>query len=139
MCKLIKRVVCFLVTALIVFFAVALWSGGDKFRWFGEKTGSAIKDSGEKLGERADVIKREKDKAAETIKKLTGSDEKAGDSASDKQLGKKRKGASPDTSKEDIKDTETGGGKEDGNEMARNSRHTLWDSILEKIRSLKKG
>ncbi len=139
MCKLIKRVVCFLVTALIVFFAVALWSGGEKFRWFGEKTGGAIKESGEKLGKRADFIKKEKDKAAETIKKLTGGDKAAGDSEHDKQPGKKLKGASPETSKEDTKEPETSSGEEDGNKTARNSQHTLWDRILEKIRALKKG
>ncbi len=139
MLKLIKRFVCLLLTALIVFFAIALWSGGEKFRWFGEKTGGAIKDTGEKLGERADVIKRQKDKAAETIKKLTGGDEKAGDSDQGKQPGKKRKGASYEASKKDTDEPETGGGEEDGKDMTGNSQHTLWDRILEKIRALKKG
>ena len=127
-----------MVIALIAFFAVALWSGGDKFRWFGEKTGGAIKESGEKLGNSADVIKKEKDKAAETIKKLTGG-KTAGDSEQDNQPGKKHKGALRETEKEDIKEPDAGGDKEDGNKTSGNSQHTLWDRILEKVRVLTKG
>jgi Sec-independent protein translocase protein TatA len=139
MCKFIKKILFLTVTALIVFFVVALWSGGDKFRWFGEKTGGAIKESGEKLGKSADEIKKEKDKAAETIKKLTGGDEAAVDSEQDKQPGKKHKGVLRETAKEDIKEPDAGSGKEDGDKTAGNSQHTLWDSIMEKIRALTKG
>ena len=139
MCKFVKRIISLIVIALVVFFAVALWSGGDKFRWFGEKTGGAIKDSGEKLGKSADAIKKEKDKAAETIKKLTGCDEAARYSERDEHPGKKHKEALLDTAKEDLKETDAGNGKEDRNETDGNSQHALWDSILEKIRSLTKG
>jgi|GEM_PF-475741 len=139
MCKLIKRVVCFLVTALIVFFAVALWSGGEKFRWFGEKTGGAIKGMSEKLGEKADEIKQEKDKTVERIRKLAGRGEPPVDYEQYMRPDKKREGVSPDSSKGGIKEPVTRRGKEDGNKTARNSRHTLWDSILEKIRALIKG
>src|SRR5208337_1736295 len=124
MCKLIKRVVCFLVTALIVFFAVALWSGGEKCRLFGEKTGSAIKETGEKLGERADEIKGKKDEAVRSIEKFTGRDK---EETKDRSAG---------ASKEKERKPENGSAEEDGNKTAGNSQRTLWDRILEKIRAL---
>src|SRR5208283_368677 len=111
MCKLIKRVVCFLVTALIVFFAIALWSGGEKFRWFGEKTGGAIKESSEKLGEKADEIKEKKDEAANTVKKITGSDKE------------EAKHTSSGTSTRKAKKPENGSPEEDGNETTADSLH----------------
>ena len=128
-----------MVIASIVFFWVALRSGGEKFRWLGEKTGGAIKENGEKLGEKADLIKKEKDKTLQMIKKLTGGDGTAEDSGQDKQPGKKLADASRETSKKQIKEPETGSGKEDGNKAAGNSQHSLWDTILEKIKALTKG
>jgi len=139
MCKLISRVVGFLAAALIVFFGVALWSGGEKFRWFGERTGSTIREISEKLAEKADEIKQEKDQTVERIRKLAGRGEPAVDYEQYMQPDRKREGVSPDTSKEGLKEPVARRAKEDGNKTARNSRHTLWDSILEKIRALIKG
>ncbi|MBF0558200.1 MAG: hypothetical protein HQL08_05420 [Nitrospirae bacterium] len=72
MCKLIKRIICLLMLALIVFVVIAFWSGGEKFRWFGKKTGGIVEDTGEKLGNKADEIKGKKDQAEGVLKKLTG-------------------------------------------------------------------
>src|SRR5208283_2700317 len=123
MFKFIKRIICLLVIAGIVFFAIALRSGGEKFRWFGEKTGVAIKETGEKLGERADEIKGKKDEAVRSIEKFTGRDkEETQHRPSETLKGKERK-------------PENGSSEEDGNKTAGNSLHTLWESILEKIRA----
>jgi|SRR5208283_3682647 len=127
MFKFIKRIICLLVIAGIVFFAIALRSGGEKFRWFGEKTGVAIKESSEKLGERADEIKGKKDEAVRSIEKFTGG------------VKEETKDRSAGASKEKERKPENGSAEEDGNKTAGNSQRTLWDRILEKIRALKKG
>jgi len=139
MFKLIKRIICFSVIAVIVFFAIALRSGGDKFRLVGEKTGGVIKDSGEKLGKSADEIKKEKDKAAETIKTLTGGDKAAEDSEQYKKPDKKRKGASRKTAKADIKGPDAGSAEEDGNKTAADPLRSFWKNLREKISALTKG
>ncbi len=139
MFKLIKRLICLIVIASIVFFWFALRSGGEKFRWFGEKTGGVIKEKSEKLAERADVIKKEKDKALQIIKKITGGNDATEDSGRDKQPGKNIEDASRETSKKQIKEPETVSGKEDGNKTVGNSQHSLWNTILEKIKALTKG
>jgi len=126
MFKLIKRTICLLVIAVIVFFVIALRSGGEKFRWFGEKSGGVIKETSEKLGQKADELKGKKDEAVSTIEKITGRDKK------DTQ------DASSETSKEQERKPETGSAEENGNKTAGNSQHTLWDSIVEKIRALTK-
>ncbi len=127
MFKLVKRAICLSVIAVIVFVVIALQSGGERFRWFGEKTGGLIKETSEKLGQEADELKGKKDEAVSTIEKITGRDkEEAQDT-------------SYETSKEKERKPETGGAQGEGNKTAGNSQHTLWDSILEKIRALKKG
>src|SRR5208283_3017072 len=100
MFKLIRRIVCLLVIAAIVCFVIALQSGGEKFRWFGEKTGGAIKESSKKLGERADEIKVKKDAAGKYLEKFTDIDK---EEAKDK---------SSETSKEKESKPENTGGKE---------------------------
>jgi len=75
MCKFIRRIICLAVIAFIGFYAIVLWSGGEKFRWFGEKTGGVIKESGEELGRRADEIKKTEDNASNKVKKLTGAED----------------------------------------------------------------
>ncbi len=139
MFKLIKRLICLIVIASIVFFWLAFRSGGEKFRWFGEKTGGAIKEKSEKLAERADVIKKEKDKALQFIKKITGDNDATEDSGQDKQTGKKLDSDSRETSKKQMKELEPDSDKENGNKGDALSRHTLWNTILEKIKAVTKG
>lgn len=127
MFKLIKRTICFLVIAVIVFFAIALWSGGEKFRLLGEKTAGAIKETSEKLAERADEIKGKKDEAVRGIEKFTGRDKE------------ETQHRSSESSRVKEKKTENGNAEEDGSKTPGNSQHTLWDIIMEKIRALKKG
>src|SRR5271169_6016009 len=92
MFKLIRRIICLLVIAVIVFIVIALRSGGDKFRWFGEKTGGVIKESSEKLGQKADEIKGKKDEAFRSMDKFTGKDkEKAQDAPSETSNEKESK------------------------------------------------
>ncbi len=150
MCNFIKKIICFLVIGVIVFILISLRSGGEKFRWFGEKTGGAIKESSEKLGERADEIKGKKDEAAKYLEKFSGVDKEEAQRKSSELSKRIEKSAgddeeetqhtSPETSKEDMKEPDAGSGKEAGSKTSGNSQHTLWDSILEKIRALiKKG
>ncbi len=85
MFKLLKRLICIVVIALIIFFGLALWEGGEKFRWFGrksEKAGRIIKKESESVGEKADKIKEGVGKVEKGIKKLKGdskTDEKPSD------------------------------------------------------------
>lgn len=108
MFKLIWRIGCLAVVLAIAFVVVSVISGGDKFRWFGEKTGGAIQKQSEKVGEAADSLKDKADKVkagvtkiketaeelkekagavTDKVKDLTGSDEEATDNVFDK--GKK--------------------------------------------------
>ncbi|MGD0282021.1 MAG: hypothetical protein ABSB95_06630 [Dissulfurispiraceae bacterium] len=127
MCKCFKRIACLTVTALIVFYAIALWSGGEKFRWFGEKTGGVIKENSEKLGKKADEIKERKDEAARTVKKITGSDKEEAEHTSS------------GTSNRKAKKPENSSAEDDGNKTPADSLHLLWNSIQKKIRALTKG
>lgn len=126
MCKLIKRIICLPVIALIVFLAVAMWSGGEKFRWLGRKTGGIVERTTEKLGSKADEIKGKKDAAAGLIKKLT--DYKGGgNEASDGKLPEK-------TPKREQERGETG-----DDETAAASERGQLKNIIEKLKALIKG
>lgn len=127
MFKLIKRTICLSVIAVIVFFVIALRSGGEKFRWLGEKTGGVIKETSDKLGQKADEIKGTMDETVRSFEKITG------------RYKEESQRKSTDTSKENERKPETGGTEEGGNKTAGKSQHQLWDSILEKIRALTKG
>jgi hypothetical protein len=127
MCKCIKRIICLLVVGVSVFFALALWSGGEKFRWFGEKTGGAIKESSEKLGEKADEIKGKKDEAAKTMEKFTSIDKE------------EAKHTSSDSSANKVKKPEDGSAEEGGNQTAVDSLRSFWKSVRKKISALGKG
>jgi Sec-independent protein translocase protein TatA len=125
MFRLVRRIICLLVTALIVFFVIALWCGGEKFRWFGEKTGGAIRESSEKLGNKADEIRETRDEVADKIKKLTG--DKA-------EPVKKHQVVKHETAVKKTKEPDNAG-EEDGNKMPGSFWSTLWEKI-KKIKAL---
>lgn len=96
MCKLIKRAICLIIIASVGFLAVALWSGGDKFRSIGRKTGGFLERTCDDLGDKADAIKGRKDEAAGVVKKLSGgsgSDEESGPATEKKEKIKPQKKA----------------------------------------------
>ncbi len=124
MIRLIRGIIRLAVIALIIFFAVSIWKGGDEFRWFGQK-----------LGEKADVIKGKKDEAAEKIKKFTdgGGGEKEGPGNLEK--GKKPVGKHKIVDREASKTKEPDeSGQEDGNKPSGG----LWSTLLRKIKALVK-
>lgn len=76
MIKLLFKIIFLFFLAVIVFIALSLYSGGEKFRWFGKK----VQQQSEKVGEKADRIKQDSDKVikgvekgAEKVKEFTGS------------------------------------------------------------------
>ncbi len=90
MFKLIRRLIGFIIIAAIVFLILALWQGGNPFRWFGKKSeraGEIVKQRSEEAAEKADKIKKKTDdikgatkkvgegikKTGEKIKEITGS------------------------------------------------------------------
>ncbi len=73
MCKIIKKIICIIIIALVLFVGITIWGkGGDKFRWIGEKTGGIIKKGADKLGEKADEIKDKTEAIKKEIKEWTG-------------------------------------------------------------------
>jgi len=78
MFKLMFKIVFLCILAGIIFVALSIYSGGDKFRWFGKK----VEQQSEKVGEKADKFKEGSDKvikgveqATEKVKEITGSKE----------------------------------------------------------------
>lgn len=72
MCKIIKKIICIVIIALVLFIGITIWGrGGDKFRWIGEKTGGVIKKGADKLGERADEFKEKTENVKRNAKKWT--------------------------------------------------------------------
>lgn len=65
MFKLFIRLICLSIITLIAFFIISLYSGGEKFRWFGKK----VEEKTESLGRTADRIKKTGDKTLEGLKK----------------------------------------------------------------------
>lgn len=106
MCGLVKRVLCFAIVGGIAFVALALWSGGERFRWFGEKTGGAIQKSTEELGERADAIKGKRDATEKKLKEWTG---KAEEAIEGKKTGERRHADDPSPKKRSAKTGEQSG------------------------------
>ncbi len=80
MIKLIMKVIFLCIIAAAVFVGLSIYSGGEKFRWFGKK----VEQESVKVGEKADRIKKSTDtvvrgieKTTEKVKEITGSkDEK---------------------------------------------------------------
>ena len=76
MIKFIMKLIFLGILAAVVFIALSVYSGGEKFRWFGKK----VEQQSEKVGEKADKLKKGSDtvikgiqKTAETVKEITGS------------------------------------------------------------------
>jgi len=76
MFKLFFKIIFLCIIAGIVFIALSIYSGGEKFRWFGKK----VEQESEKVGEKADKIKQGSDKVikgieqtTEKVKEITGS------------------------------------------------------------------
>ncbi len=76
MIKLIMKLIFLGILAAAVFIVLSVYSGGEKFRWFGKK----VEQESEKVGEKADKIKKGSDtvmrgieKTTEKVKEITGS------------------------------------------------------------------
>ncbi len=67
MIKLIVRLIFLAIVAGIIFIALAIYSGGEKFRWFGKK----VEQQSEKMGEKADRIKQDSEKVIKGVEKTT--------------------------------------------------------------------
>lgn len=85
MFRLLFKVIFLCIVAAIVFVALSIYSGGEKFRWFGKK----VEQQSEKVGEKADKIKQGSDKVikgieqtTEKVKEFTGSKESKKDDKS---------------------------------------------------------
>ncbi len=73
MCKLIRRLICFSIIAVIVLLVLIFSMGGEPFRWFGQKAeeaGKTIKQKSEKVAEEADRVKEQKEAIEEGVKEL---------------------------------------------------------------------
>ncbi len=76
MIKFIMKLIFLGIIAAVVFVALSIYSGGEKFRWFGKK----VEQQSEKVGEKADKLKKGSDivingirKTTETVKEIAGS------------------------------------------------------------------
>ncbi|MCL5023110.1 MAG: hypothetical protein M1497_07065 [Nitrospirae bacterium] len=67
MIKIVVRFIFLAIGAIIVFVCLAIYSGGEKFRWFGKK----VEQQSEKIGEKADTIKKGSDEVIRGIEKTT--------------------------------------------------------------------
>lgn len=65
MFKLIFRLICLSIISLIALLIISLYTGGEKFRWFGKK----VEEKTESIGRTADSIKDKGEKAMKGIEK----------------------------------------------------------------------
>lgn len=73
MCKIIKKLVCVITIAFVLFIGITIWGkGGNKFRQIGEKTGGAIKKATDKLADEADSLSA---KTKEKLQRWSGKKE----------------------------------------------------------------
>ena len=79
MFKFIFRIIFVCIALLIAFIAFSVYSGGEKFRWFGKK----VERESQKVGEKADQIKKGSEtvikgieQTTEMVKEFTGSKNK---------------------------------------------------------------
>jgi hypothetical protein len=71
MCKFIKRTICIILVALVIFSAMTVWGkGGSKFRMIGEKAGGFIKKVSDKIADRADKVAEDVKKKFEEVSKV---------------------------------------------------------------------
>ncbi len=68
MFRLLSRIICLAVIAIIAFFVLSFTSGGEKFRWFG----TTVKEKSEEVGEKADSLKQESEKVMKGVEKAKG-------------------------------------------------------------------
>ena len=68
MFKLLGRIICLALFAIIAFIALSFTSGGEKFRWFG----TAVKEKSEEVGEKADSLKQKSEKVMKGVEKAKG-------------------------------------------------------------------
>jgi hypothetical protein len=85
MFRLVFKIIFLCILAFIVFVALSIYSGGERFRWFGKK----VEQQSEKMGEKADKIKQGSEKVikgieqtTEKVKEFTGSKESKKDEKS---------------------------------------------------------
>lgn len=69
MCKLIKKAVCIIIIAWLLFAAIAVWGGGDKFRWIGDKAGGVVEKWSHSLAEKADSFQKQSEVYKKKIQK----------------------------------------------------------------------
>ena len=67
--KLIRKTISLIILIIILLVAIAIWKGGEGFRWIGKKT-EQIGRSVERFGDKVDEIRSNKQKAEKTIKQL---------------------------------------------------------------------
>lgn len=73
MFKLIKRFICLAIIAVVVFIVIAVFKGGEPFRWFGQKSeeaGQLIQKKSDEIAEKADNLQNTKRKLKEQTKKV---------------------------------------------------------------------
>jgi flagellar basal body-associated protein FliL len=75
MFKIVRKIFCIGIIALILFIGITIWGGGDKFRWLGKKAGEIIQKGADTLGKQADELREKADATKENIKKWIGKDE----------------------------------------------------------------
>ncbi|GAB4406389.1 MAG: hypothetical protein OHK0032_01370 [Thermodesulfovibrionales bacterium] len=66
MLKLLRRLICISTIVIVVFVAISLWSGGERFRWFGRK----VEQQSERVGEKADMLKVRGERVLKGIENL---------------------------------------------------------------------
>ena len=83
MFKFITKLILLCILVFFVFIALSVYSGGERFRWFGKK----VELESQKVGEKADQIKQGSEevikgmeKTTEKVKEFTGSKSKDGKS-----------------------------------------------------------
>ncbi|VAX33206.1 hypothetical protein MNBD_NITROSPIRAE02-867 [hydrothermal vent metagenome] len=73
MFKLIRRIICLAIIAVVTFMVIAILKGGEPFRWFGQKSeeaGQLIQEKSDELAEKADNLQSTKKKLKEQTKKV---------------------------------------------------------------------
>ncbi len=87
MIKMIMKLIFLCILAAVVFIALSIYSGGEKFRWFGKK----VEQESERVGEKADRIKKSTDSVVKGIEKTT---EKVKEITGNKDVKKEKDGKS---------------------------------------------
>jgi len=64
--KLLRRFICLIVIAVITFVMLSLWSGGEGFRWLGER----LKQQSDLVGEKADMLRVKGERALKAIEDM---------------------------------------------------------------------